>query len=207
MKKGLLLVISGFSGAGKGTVIRKLLEQNSDYWLSVSMTSRAPREGEQEGVNYYYRSREEFEKTLAEGGLLEHTEYCGNYYGTPKAMVEEKLAAGINVLLEIEVQGALQIKKIYPDSLLLFVTPPSVEELERRLRGRGTETEEKIRKRMTQAAVEAPDMDKYEYVIVNDDLDACAEKIRRIVDAARSAPSRMPEFLAGIRRDLEKYKQ
>ena len=131
------MVISGFSGAGKGTLVKKLLQNYDNYALSISMTTRKPREGERDGVEYFFVDREKFEKTIAENGLIEYATYCDNYYGTPRAYVEEQLAAGKDVILEIEIQGALQIKKKFPESLLLFVTPPCAEELRRRLEGRG----------------------------------------------------------------------
>ena len=136
-EKGLLLVISGFSGAGKGTVVKRLLELHNDYALSISATTRSPREGEQNGREYFFKSTEEFESMIDNSELIEYAKYVSNYYGTPKAYVEEQLEAGKNVILEIEIQGALNIKKMYPDAVLLFIMPPSAEELERRLVGRG----------------------------------------------------------------------
>ncbi|MDE7113763.1 MAG: guanylate kinase, partial [Acetatifactor sp.] len=131
-EKGILIVLSGFSGAGKGTLVKKLLETYDNYALSISMTTRAPRPGEEEGVHYFFTDREHFEEQIAADGLIEYAQYCGNYYGTPRAYVEEQLSAGRNVLLEIEIQGALKVKELFPESLLLFVTPPSGAELERR---------------------------------------------------------------------------
>ena len=138
--KGLLIVLSGFSGAGKGTLVKKLISTYDHFSLSVSMTTRAPREGEVNGREYFFVSKEEFEDTIQRDGLIEHANYCGNYYGTPRAYVEQEMEKGKDVILEIEIQGALQIKKKFPESLLLFVTPPNSEELERRLVGRGTES-------------------------------------------------------------------
>ena len=137
-QKGILMVLSGFSGAGKGTLIKELLKKYDHYALSVSMTTRSPREGEREGVEYFFTDREHFEETIRRDGLLEYASYCGNYYGTPRAYVEEQLAAGNNVILEIEIQGALKIKERFPESLLIFVTPPSGAELKARLERRGT---------------------------------------------------------------------
>ena len=201
-KKGILIVLSGFSGAGKGTVVKELIKQYEDYALSVSMTTRAPREGETHGVEYFFATREEFEESIRTGGLLEYAGYCDNYYGTPKAFVEAKLAEGKNVILEIEVQGGLQIRERYPESLLLFVTPPSAEELERRLRSRGTETEENIRKRLARAAEEVPSMPDYDYIVINDKLQDCVEEIHALVDAAANDPLRKKEFIKTIGEDL-----
>ncbi len=204
-KKGILLVISGFSGAGKGTVVNRLREKYDEYALSISMTSRAPRPGDVEGVNYFFVTREKFEKTIAENGLLEYAEYCGNYYGTPKAFVEEQLNAGKNVILEIEIQGATNIKKAFPESLLIFLTPPSASELEKRLKGRGTETDEVIRKRLKRAAEESAGMDSYDFIIVNDDLEECVEEVHRTIELAHNQPLRCADFVADIKEQLKKY--
>ncbi len=204
-KKGILLVISGFSGAGKGTLVKKLMETYDEYALSVSMTTRAPREGEQEGVHYFFTDRERFEKTIAEDGLIEYAQYCGNYYGTPRAYVESQLARGSNVILEIEMQGALQIKQKIPEALLLFVTPPSAAELERRLVGRGTETPEVIAKRLARAYEESEGMDAYDYIVVNDVLEECVEEVHRLVDAARCEPIRRTEFIKEITEELKGF--
>ena len=149
--KGILIVVSGFAGAGKGTIMIKLISEYPDYALSVSATSRAPRPGEQDGVNYFFKTRSEFEDMIVRDEFLEYAEYVGNYYGTPKAFVDQKLSEGKNVLLEIEIQGAMQIKGKYPEALLVFVMPPSAEELKNRLTKRGTETPEVIEKRMKRA--------------------------------------------------------
>lgn len=200
---GILIVISGFSGAGKGTLMKRLISDYDDYALSVSMTTRAPREGEQNGREYFFVSKEEFEKTIAEDNLVEYANYCGNYYGTPKAYVTEKLKAGMNVILEIEVQGAMQIKKKYPEALLLFVTPPTTAELERRLRGRGTETEEVIAKRLSRAKEESESMDCYEYLIINDDLDECVKQMNEIIKAAKFASFRQKKTIDSIKAELK----
>ena len=200
--KGILMVLSGFSGAGKGTLMKKLLETYDNYALSVSMTTRQPREGERDGIEYFFSSKEAFEQKIEEGGLIEYAQYCGNYYGTPKAYVEEQLANGKDVILEIEIQGALQIKEKFPEALLLFATPPSIEELEKRLRGRGTETEEVIRKRLLRAGEEAEGMDAYDYLVINDDLECCVEEIHSIVNAARNTPIRNHEFITQIKAEL-----
>ena len=143
-KEGILIVVSGFSGAGKGTIMKALLERYDNYALSISATTRNPRPGEEEGKAYFFKTTEEFEKMIAQDDLIEYAMYVGNYYGTPKAYVEEQLCAGKDVILEIEIQGALKVKEKFPNTLLLFVTPPSAEELRKRLEGRGTETQEVI---------------------------------------------------------------
>lgn len=206
-KRGILIVVSGFSGAGKGTVMKRLMEKYStDYALSVSMTTRAPRNGEVDGTHYFFVSREQFEKTIEENGLIEHANYCGNYYGTPKAYVEKMLAAGKNVILEIEIQGALLVKEKFPETLLLFVTPPSAVELKKRLVGRNTETIEEIEKRLKRAIDEAPIMDKYDYIVVNDEVEKCVDKIHDLVDAAKHSTGRNREFIEMMKKELEELK-
>jgi len=175
MSKGILVVISGFSGAGKGTVVKKLLEKSDDYCLSVSMTTRNPRPGEVDGKDYFFVTKEKFEQTIAENGLIEHAQFVGNYYGTPRAYVEQKISEGKNVILEIEIQGAMNIKKLYPEAVLLFITPPTAEELEKRLKGRGTETDDVIAGRLSRASEESVGIGEYDYIVVNDDLDKCVE--------------------------------
>lgn len=182
MKKGKLIILSGFSGVGKGTVVKKLIEKYDDFVISVSATTRAPREGEIDGVHYFYKSRDEFEKMIAEEKLLEHAEYVGNYYGTPIDFVNDKREQGINVILEIEMQGALKVKEKVKDALLVFILPPSANELKSRLVGRGTESEEVIEQRLQRASEEVSYIDNYEYYVVNDELDDCVETIRNIVD-------------------------
>ncbi len=204
-KKGILIVISGFSGAGKGTLVRELLRRYDEYALSVSMTTREPRAGERDGVEYFFTDRAHFEETIARGGLLEYAGYCGNYYGTPKVWVEEQLSAGRNVILEIEIQGALEIKEKFPESLLLFVTPPSAAELERRLTERKTESAEVIAKRLARAAEESEGVEAYDYIVVNDILEECAEEIHMLVDAARRAPVRRKELIGEIREELNRF--
>ena len=203
--KGILIIISGFSGAGKGTLVKKLLQTYDNYALSISMTTRQPREGERDGVEYFFRNKEQFEQTIAEDGLIEYACYCGNYYGTPKAYVEEQLAAGKDVILEIEIQGALKVKEQFPESLLLFVTPPSAAELERRLVGRGTESQEVINKRLARASEESEGIEAYDYIVVNDNLDVCVEEVHRLVDAARRAPVRREAFIKEIREELKGF--
>ncbi len=203
MNEGILIVISGFSGAGKGTLMKRLISDYDSYALSVSMTTRKPREGEVNGVDYFYVSREEFEQAIADDKLIEYAKYCDNYYGTPKAYVDEKLKEGKNVILEIEVQGAMQIKKKFPDTLLLFVTPPTAAELERRLKARGTETLEVIEARMKRAMEEAESMDFYEYLVINDDLDICVKEMDSIISAAKFAASRRKHTISSIKSELQ----
>lgn len=202
MQKGVLMVLSGFSGAGKGTLIKELIKTYDNYALSVSMTTRNPRPGEEDGREYFFTNREKFEEKIAQNGLIEYAEYCGNYYGTPRDYVEKQLAAGKDVILEIEIQGMQKVKKMFPDMLPLFVTPPSAKELERRLTGRGTETAEVIAKRLQRAAQEAEGVEDYEYLIVNDDLQTCVEEIHAIVQAAKRVPARNREFINHIREEL-----
>ncbi|MDA5107712.1 MULTISPECIES: guanylate kinase [Brevibacillus] len=180
---GLLLVLSGPSGVGKGTVCKALRERMPDLVYSVSATTRAPRAGEVEGVNYFFKTKEEFRRMIEQDELLEWAEYVGNYYGTPRLFVEEMLAKGRDVILEIEVQGALQVKKKFPQGVFLFLAPPDLAELENRIVGRGTETEETIRHRMEMARQEIELMDQYDYVVVNDVIDCACERIRSIITA------------------------
>ena len=202
-KKGILVVISGFAGTGKGTVVKGLLEKYDNFALSVSMTTRQPRPGEENGKSYFFVDKETFEKTIEEGGLIEHACYCDNYYGTPKAYVEEQLKAGKDVILEIEIQGALNIKKMFPTALLLFIMPPSAEELKRRLVGRGTETPEVIDKRMRRAAEESEGIDNYDYIVINDKVDQCVADTYSIIEAAHMRPKRNMNFINKIRHELK----
>ena len=202
MKKGALIVISGFSGAGKGTLVKKLLSSYERFALSISMTTRSPRIGEENGKDYFFVSKEEFQKTIDEDGFLEYATYVGNFYGTPKAYVEEKLNEGKDVILEIEVQGALQIKEKYPESLLMFVTPPSAGVLAARLKDRGTESDEAIKDRLKRAGEEVLLMDRYDYIVVNDDLEECAENTVSLIDAAKCAPFRNGDFIEELKEEL-----
>lgn len=203
--KGILIVLSGFSGAGKGTLVKKLLQTYDNYALSISMTTRVPREGERDGVEYFFADKKEFEDKIKADGFIEYASYCDNYYGTPKAYVEEQLRAGKDVILEIEIQGALQVQKKFPESLLLFVTPPSAKELERRLVGRGTESLEVIQKRLARASEESEGIEAYDYIVINDNLDVCVEELHRLVDAARRAPVRREAFIKEIREELKGF--
>lgn len=203
MRKGVLIVISGFSGAGKGTITKKLLENYDNYALSISMTTRQPRPGEVHGREYFFVDRETFEGHIAKEELVEYAEYVGNYYGTPRAYVEEQLNNGRDVILEIEIQGALKIKERFPDTLLLFVSTKSADVLFERLTGRGTETEEVIRNRMMRAAEEAEGMNEYEYIIINDDLDACVKETHSIIQSAKASAMRNEEFIRNIQQELK----
>lgn len=177
--KNKLIVLSGPSGVGKGTIVKKLL-QKGGYALSVSCTTRAPREGETDGVSYFFIDREKFLEEIKEGGFLEYSEHFGNLYGTPKKFVEQQLKAH-NVILEIEVDGALQVKRAYPDALLIMILPPSAEELRARLTGRGSETEESIKKRLERMTYELSKKDSYDYSVINDVLDDAVNDIDRII--------------------------
>ena len=185
-KKGILMVISGPSGSGKGTVVSRLTE-NTDFVISISATTRQPRDYEENGVHYFFKTLDEFSDMINGDELLEWASFCGNYYGTPKAYVEEKLAEGKNVILEIEVQGAHQIKKLYPEAALIFLVPPSKEELMNRLCGRGTEDDDTITRRLQRAEEEIKFLPDYDYVVINDCVDVAAEKI---VDIAKSEKMR-----------------
>ncbi len=202
-RQGILIVVSGFSGSGKGTIMKELLKRYDNYALSISATTRKPREGEAEGREYFFKTREEFEKMIAKDELIEYARYVNNYYGTPKAYVEEQLAAGRDVILEIELQGALKIKDRFPDALLLFVTPPSAKELKRRLVSRGTETGEVIEQRMKRAVEESEGMESYDYYVVNDVLDTCVEDVHRIICAEHSRSMRNRGFAKQIKRELK----
>ena len=202
-RKGILIVVSGFSGAGKGTLMKELLKRYDNYALSVSMTTRAPREGEVDGKSYFFVDKETFEKTIAEDGLIEYASYCGNYYGTPREYVEKCLQDGRDVILEIEIQGALKVKEKFPETLLLFVMPPSAAELKRRLEGRGTESPEVIRERLVRASEEAEGIENYEYLIINDDLDECVREMNDIINAARRNPVRNRQLIADMRSELD----
>lgn len=200
--RGILIVVSGFSGAGKGTLMKKLVQEYDNYALSISATTRSPRAGEEEGREYFFLTKEAFEQKIAENGLIEYACYCDNYYGTPRDYVEKQLAAGKDVILEIEIQGALKIRKQFPTALLLFVMPPSAEELRHRLTGRGTETAEGIDKRMARAVEEAEGIGEYDYIVVNDDLEACVKELHEIILAAHDTPFRNEEFIEKIREEL-----
>ena len=206
-KKGILIVISGFSGVGKGTLVKELLNRYPDeYALSISATSRAPREGEQEGREYFFKTREEFQEMIDKGMLLEHAEYNGNFYGTPADYVLKKMDEGKNVILEIEVQGGLQVHKKFPESMLLYIVPPDAKELLRRLVTRGTETLEVIRERMKRSLEETDSICWYDRVLVNDDFETCLAELRETILSEQSRIDAIHHYIDRIRtelRDLE----
>lgn len=205
---GILTIISGFSGAGKGTVVKELLTQYPDrYRLSISATTRQPREGEVDGVHYFFKSRDDFENMIGKQELLEYAQYVENYYGTPKQYVEEQLAAGYDVILEIEQQGAFQVKKAMPEALLIFLTPPTIEELERRLRGRHTETEAVIMSRLSQAAIEAENIGLYDYIVINDELQGCVESLNRLIEGEHQRTCLNEAKIQELQKDLQIYRK
>lgn len=205
MSKGVLVVVSGFSGAGKGTVMRRLLEKYDNYALSISVTTRAPRPGEEDGREYFFRSREEFLQLIAEDALIEYAQYVENFYGTPCSYVQEQLSGGKDVILEIEIQGAMKVKERNPDAVLVFVTPPSGQELKRRLEERGTESAEVIAERLSRASEEAQGMGGYDYILVNDELEACVDQLHGIVKGERCRPERNQDFVNRINDELKVF--
>ena len=203
--KGILTIVSGFSGAGKGTLMRELITRYDNYALSISATTRMPRMGENHGVEYFFKTVEQFEKMIAEEELIEYAKYVGNYYGTPRTYVEQQMEMGKDVILEIEIQGALKVKALFPEALLLFITPDSMGELKERLIGRGTETIEVINSRMERALKEAEGMEQYDYLIVNDNLDDCVKHMHQIIQGEHSRTFRNTGFVQRIRRELEDH--
>ena len=201
-KKGSLLVISGFSGVGKGTAAKRLVEKYG-YSLSVSATTRKPRTGEVDGREYFFKTEAEFKNLIDYNGFIEYARYVDNYYGTPRKFVEEELAAGHNVILEIEVQGAFNIKKQYDDAILIFFTAPSAQAIRERLIGRGTESEEVIHKRLERAKEESMDMTKYDYIVINDDLEECVDRIHAIVQAKECLLANNMEFIEVTKKGLD----
>lgn len=201
MSRGKLIVVSGFSGAGKGTVMKELVKSDN-YALSVSATTRAPRQGEIEGESYFFKTKEEFENMIQADELVEYACYVGNYYGTPKAFVEQKMAEGKDVLLEIEIQGALKIKAKYPDAVLIFITTKDAKTLKERLTGRGTETEEVINQRLARAAEEAEGIESYDYIVINDILEDCVKTVDRIIKSEHNRTSEKLSTIQDIRMNL-----
>ncbi|MCI9626084.1 MAG: guanylate kinase [Clostridia bacterium] len=197
--RGLLLVVSGPAGAGKGTICGTFMQRHPQVHLSVSATTRAPRAMEQEGIHYYFLQQQQFEQMIAQDAFIEWANFCGNYYGTPRAKVEEKLAAGQDVLLEIEVQGAMQVKKKFPEAVLIFILPPSMEELRSRIIGRGTETMEVIDRRMARAAEEVELAQQYDYFILNDTVEEATDRFESIVQAEKIKVSRNLTLLKEVR--------
>lgn len=200
--QGILVVVSGFSGAGKGTLMKELLKRYDNYALSISATTRQPREGEKDGEDYFFVSREHFQQMIEEGRLVEYAQYVNHYYGTPREYVESRMAEGKDVILEIEIQGALKVKKRFPEALLIFVTPPSAEELRRRLVGRGTETIEVINARLRRAAEEASGMEAYDYLLINDQIGRCVEQMHQLIQLQHNKTSYYLDFLSRMREEL-----
>lgn len=201
-KKGVLIVISGFSGVGKGTVVKRLVS-DYQYSLSVSATTRAPRQGEVDGKDYYFKTKEEFENLIDYNGFIEWAQYVDNYYGTPRAFVEQELEKGNHVILEIEVQGAMHVKEQYPDAVLIFLTAPNANMLRERLLGRGTEDESVVNKRMKRAAEESEDMDKYDYIVVNDDLEDCIQTVHGIVQSEICRTQKNLDYINMMKDELQ----
>lgn len=207
MEKGIIVIISGFSGAGKGTVMKKLLSEYDDYALSISATTRAPRPGEAEGREYFFKTVDEFKEMINKDELIEYAQFVGNYYGTPKAYVEQKLNEGKDVILEIDLQGAMIIKEKMPDVTLVFITPPSASELKNRLVGRGTEDMDTINARLKQAVHESTFMDKYDYLLINDDLDTCVSDLRKIIEVEHDSVKRNIKKINNIREDIKIFSE
>ena len=198
MNKGLLVIFSGPSGCGKGTILDLLKKTRENLFVSVSATTRIPREGETHGKDYFFISKDEFESLIAQDAMLEYANYCGNYYGTPKSTVEEKLAAGIDVILEIEVQGALKIKDKCPDAVFIFVVPPNMAELERRLNKRGTESADTIQERLRAARNEIKEYKSYDYIVISDHPKLAAARIESVIEAERIKLHRMSEYMETV---------
>ncbi|MDO5417327.1 MAG: guanylate kinase [Lachnospiraceae bacterium] len=201
-QQGILVVISGFSGAGKGTLMKALLEKYENYALSVSATTRQPRPGEVDGREYFFVSRDYFKSMVENDALIEYAQYVDNFYGTPKDYVEKKRMEGKDVILEIEIQGALKIKKKFPDTLLLFVMPPSAKELKKRLVNRGTESLDVIDARLKRASEEAVGIEAYDYIVINDEIDTCVEELHRLIQAQHNKTSNRLDFINEMREEL-----
>lgn len=207
-RRGILVILSGFSGSGKGTIMNLLMSgYQKNYALSISATTRKPRTGEQEGREYFFKTREEFEKMIEKNELIEYALYVENYYGTPKAYVEEQLEAGRDVILEIEIQGARKIKKMFPDTLLLFVTPPDAETLKNRLSGRGTDEERVVMARLSRAFEEALGVEEYDYLVINDVLEDCVKEVHSIIQNEHRRVNRNQEFIQRIKEELKRFSE
>lgn len=198
MSRGLLLVVSAPSAGGKGTILKEMFQRDKNLRMSVSATTRQPREGEEHGKHYYFISKDEFQSLINSGSMLEYAEYVGNLYGTPRGPIEQWLVEGHDVVLEIEVQGGAQIKKIVPDCVSIFITPPSMEVLEKRLRGRGTEEEDTILKRLNTARQELTQAQNYDYVVVNDQLEDAIDDMQAILRSEKLRYIRDPNFIKGL---------
>ena len=202
-QQGILAVVSGFSGAGKGTIMKALLEKYDNYALSISATTRKPREGEEHGREYFFLTVDQFEEMIANDQLIEHARYVSNYYGTPRSYVEEKMAEGKDVILEIEIQGALKVQEKFPETLLVFVVPPSAEELKKRLVGRGTETAEVIADRMNRAVEEAEEMESYDYILINETVDKAVEELHNLIQSQHMKASHNKELVLKMKEELK----
>lgn len=205
-KKGVLIVISGFSGVGKGTVVKKLIEKYN-YSLSVSATTREPRPGEVDGKDYYFKTVAEFENLIDYNGFIEWAQYVENYYGTPRKFVEDEIEKGNNVILEIEVQGAMRVKEQYPNAVLIFLTAPDAHSLKERLEGRGTENAKVIAKRLKRAYEETDDMPCYDYLVVNDDLDTCVDNVNAVIVAEGFKTSNNQEYITKTKNELAEIRK
>ena len=200
---GILVVVSGFSGAGKGTLMKELLKRYDNYALSISATTRNPREGEEEGREYFFVTEEHFKDMMEKEDLIEYAQYVNHYYGTPKEYVLNQMRMGKDVILEIEIQGALKVKERFPSAILIFVMPPNAEELKRRLIGRGTENMDVINARLRRAAEEAESMEAYDYILINENIDTCVEEMHRMIQVQHNRASNNMAFLAHIREELK----
>lgn len=207
MAKGLLIIISGFSGSGKSTIAKRLLEDYDNYALSVSATTRSPREGEKEGVDYFYKTEEEFLSMVNSDAFLEYAYYVDHAYGTPIAYVDEQLESGKDVLLEIEIQGALKVKARRPETIMIFITPPDAAELARRLTSRGTDSAEVIHSRLKQAVEEAAGMESYDYILINDDLDSCVRNLHTLIQTQHCRTAQQTAFISKIQTELKEREE
>ncbi len=204
-REGILIVVSGFSGAGKGTIMKELTGRYEQYALSVSATTRTARPGEEEGKDYFFKSQEEFEQMISNGALIEYACYVGNYYGTPRAYVEEMLLQGKDVVLEIEIQGARKIREQFPEAVLLFVTTKDAQVLKERLMKRGTESREVIEQRLLRAVQESEGIEEYDYLVVNDELDACVEQIHSIIEGEHRRIRYNMKLVSKVREELRSF--
>ena len=204
MKKGILTIISGFSGAGKGTLLNEMLKKYNNYSLSISATTRKPREGEIDGKSYFFKTKEEFEDMIREDAFIEYASYVGNYYGTPKSYVMDKLEKGQDVILEIEIQGALKVKEKYPEAMLIFISTPNALSLKERLEGRKTENTDQIKARLKRAAEEAGGMEKYDYILINDNLNEAVDNLHQLIQRQKSKVSYNINLIDIIKKDVEK---
>lgn len=202
-KQGILAVVSGFSGAGKGTILNRLIEKYDNYALSISATTRKPRCGETHGKEYFFLTTQQFEDMIDRDELIEHAKYVDNYYGTPREYVTSRLENGQDVILEIDLQGAMNVKKKFPEAVLIFITPPNGEELKKRLISRGTEDMDTIKARLSRAVEEAQGMDRYDYILINDEVEECVDAMHRLIDSQHSRTSNNTRLIEQIRQDVK----